>query len=160
MSEELKAGQRLTLNIRKMAHGGEGIADAPDGRVVFVRGAIPGDRVSAEIINVKKRWARAETVEVLDASAERVTSACEAAAAGAGCCDFAHIAPLAQLAIKRDILEGQLRVLSAQSGVLEEVEGPGDFESIQLQPLTHWRIRVRLGVDGSGRAGMLSLIHI
>lgn len=159
MPDELKAGERLTLDVRGMAHGGEGIAEAPDGRVVFVRGAIPGDRVSAEVIKVKRRWARAETVEVLEASADRVAPACEApaceaAAAGAGCCDFAHIEPSAQLSYKRDILEGQLRVLSGRSGVLGCLEGPGDFEKIQLQPLTHWRTRVRLGVDDSGRAGM------
>ena len=96
-----------------MAHGGEGIADAPDGRVVFVRGAIPGDVVEAQLTKVKKRWARADTTEILEPSANRVGPTCPAAAAGAGCCDFSHIQPDAQLGIKRDILVGQLGALSA-----------------------------------------------
>ena len=43
----VKAGEPVRLRVRAMAHGGEGIADAPDGRVVFVRDAIPGDTVAA-----------------------------------------------------------------------------------------------------------------
>ena len=49
------AGAPVRLYVRAMAHGGEGIADAPDGRVVFVRGAIPGDTVEATLAKVKKR---------------------------------------------------------------------------------------------------------
>ena len=67
----LEVGETLEVSVRAMAHGGEGIADAPDGRVVFVRGAIPGDRVEARPTKVKKRWARADLVEVLEPSPQR-----------------------------------------------------------------------------------------
>lgn len=143
----------MRLRVRAMAHGGEGIADAPDGRVVFVRGAIPGDVVEAQLTKVKKRWARADTTEMLEPSANRVEPTCPAAAAGAGCCDFSHIQPDAQLGIKRDILVGQLGALSARSGVLGEFD-VAELESVQLEPQLGWRTRVRLGVDDNGRAGM------
>lgn len=136
-----------------MAHGGEGIADAPDGRVVFVRGAIPGDTVEATLTKVKKRWARAEAKAVLTPSELRVTPTCPAAAAGAGCCDFSFVAPAAQLDLKRDVLLGQLGALSARSGVLDGF-ALESLEVTQLQPVTGWRTRVRLGVDSQGRAGL------
>ena len=149
----VKAGEPVRLRVRAMAHGGEGIADAPDGRVVFVRDAIPGDTVAATLTKVKKRWARAETTAVLEPSPHRVDPTCPAAAAGAGCCDFSHIDADAQLRLKREVLLGQLGALSSRSGVLDSVD-LGSVEAVQLQPATGWRTRARLGVDRQGNAGM------
>lgn len=146
-------GAPVRLRVRAMAHGGEGIADAPDGRVVFVRGAIPGDTVEATLTKVKKRWARAETTAVVDPSPHRVDPTCPAAAAGAGCCDFSHIAADAQLGFKREVLLGQLGALSSRSGVLDRFD-LDSVETVQLAPVTGWRTRVRLGVDSQGNAGM------
>lgn len=154
MADALERGQRVQLHVRAMAHGGEGIADAPDGRVVFVPGAIPGDVVDATLGRVKKRWARAESATVVKPSADRIEPGCPAAAAGAGCCDYSHIRPEAQLRLKAEVLTGQLRSLAGSSGVLAGLKGPGDFDAVQLQPATGWRTRVRLGVDSKGRAGM------
>lgn len=149
----VEAGASVHLRVRTMAHGGEGIADAPDGRVVFVRGAIRGDTVEATLTKVKKRWARAETTAVVDPSPHRVDPTCPAAAAGAGCCDFSDIAADAQLEFKREVLLGQLGALSSRSGVLEGFD-LDSVEVIQLAPVTGWRTRVRLGVDSQGNAGM------
>mgnify|MGYP001039787817 FL=1 len=154
MADAPEVGQRTTLPVRAMAHGGEGIADAPDGRVVFVRGAIPGDTVEVQLTKVKKRWARGDVLRVVTPSADRVEPVCPAAAAGAGCCDYSHIAPEAQLRYKTDILAGQLGVLARNSGVLDALGGPDAFDSVALNPTLGWRTRVRLGVDSAGRAGM------
>lgn len=154
MPDEIERGQRAQLTVRAVAHGGEGIADAADGRVVFVRGAIPGDTVEAEFTRVKKRWARADALAIVSPSADRVEPACPAAAAGAGCCDFTHVRPDAQLALKTEVLAGQLRALAGRSGVLDGIGGPDGFESVQLEPLLDWRTRVRLGVGDDGAAGM------
>ncbi|WP_268896817.1 class I SAM-dependent RNA methyltransferase [Corynebacterium qintianiae] len=139
----------VDLDITAMAHGGEGIARMEDGRVVFVAGAIPGDRVRASLRKVKKRWARAELVSVIDASADRVPPACPAAALGAGCCDYSHISPDAQLGFKREVLAGQLGALARRTRMSDV-----DTSAVQLEPTTGWRTRVRLGVDASGRAGL------
>ncbi|WJY97716.1 class I SAM-dependent RNA methyltransferase [Corynebacterium fournieri] len=152
-SPALTAGEPVRLHVRAMAHGGEGIADAPDGRVVFVRGAIPGDVVDATLTKVKKRWARAETTAVVQASAHRIEPTCRAAAVGAGCCDFSFIDPEAQLQLKREVLSGQLTTLSSRSGVLDNIDLSA-VGAMQLQPVTGWRTRVRLGVDGNGRVGV------
>lgn len=141
-----------------MAHGGSGIADGPDGRVVFVQGAIPGDRVQAALTRVKRRWARAQIQMVIEPSNDRVTPACEAAAAGAGCCDYAHVAPSAQVDLKREVLLGQLHALAGKSGVVPpEFALERDLEVLALPPQTGWRTRVRLGVDARGRAGVRKL---
>ena len=141
--------QHVTVTVARMAHGGEGIAQLDDGRVVFIAGTIPSDTVEARITKSKKRWARAELVEVRTPSEMRVAHTCPAAAAGAGCCDFSHIAPEAQLGLKTEILRGQLRAL-AQTANAEELP----IEAVSLPPSTHWRTRVRLGVDDHGRAGV------
>lgn len=133
------------LEITRMAHGGEGIAEL-DGRVVFVRGAYPGDVVEVSITQDKKRFARAEVVDVVTAGPLRVAQACPAAAAGAGCCDFGDLDPAAETGLKADILLGQLTRLG-------RVTEPPTPELHALEPVRGWRTRVRLGVDKQGRAG-------
>lgn len=134
----------ITLHIDRIAHGGAGIGIDTDGRVVFVPGAIPGDIVTARVTKAKKRWAQAALGEVVEPSEIRVPYACPAAAAGAGCCDYSHIDPVAQLELKREVLVGQLRALPTGYSI----------EAVQLEPQMGWRTRVRLGVDAQGRAGV------
>lgn len=153
MAAETTDITRLELRITRMAHGGEGIGTDPDGRVIFVAGALPGDTVAATITKAKKRWARADLREVVDASPIRVPHACPAAAAGAGCCDLSHADPAHQLELKLDVLRGQLTALAGRSGALDGI----DVDAIatqSLEPRSGWRTRVRLGVDAQGRAGV------
>ena len=68
-------GQELDLQVDALAFGGNGIARLPigdRGYVVFVRGAIPGDRVRAVVTKRKRDYAEARTVEVLEPSPDRV----------------------------------------------------------------------------------------
>jgi len=153
-SPALSVGDTLTLTPTTMAHGGEAIAHAPDGRVVFVAGAIPGDTASVALTKVKKNWARGEAQAIDTPSPDRVDPACPAAEAGAGCCDYSHITPTAQERLKREILVGQLDKFARPSGVLTGFDLAIDLEQDTLAPLTGWRTRVRLGVGPDGRAGM------
>src|ERR1700730_3508170 len=66
-------GDELELQIESLAFGGEGVARLGDGGyVVFVAGAIPGDRVRAVVYKRKRNYAHARTLEVLEPSAERI----------------------------------------------------------------------------------------
>lgn len=150
----LNTGDEMTLTPTTMAHGGEAIAHAPDGRVVFVTGAIPGDTARVQLTKVKKNWARGEALSLEQPSPDRVDPVCPAAAAGAGCCDYSHITPAAQERLKREILVGQLDKFARPSGVLTGFDLAIDLEQDTLAPLTGWRTRVRLGVGEDGRAGM------
>ena len=87
----MSRGDSLEVTIDRMAHGGEGIGQAPDGRVVFVPRAFPGDVVKATAGRVKKSFIKAELESVLSPGPLRVPSSCPAAAQGAGCCDFAEL---------------------------------------------------------------------
>ena len=63
----------VDVEVVRIATGGEGVARAPDGMTLFVPGALPGERVRAVVVDVRKRHARAELVEVLDAAPGRRT---------------------------------------------------------------------------------------
>lgn len=62
----------LELTIQKLVHGGQGLADLPDGRKVFVWNALPGETVMARIIKQKRTYADAIAEEILEPSSERV----------------------------------------------------------------------------------------
>ncbi|APT93687.1 RNA methyltransferase [Corynebacterium phocae] len=144
----MRVGDEVTLSVKRMAHGGEGIAELDgDGRVFFVAGAFPGDVVKAKVTKVKKNFGRAELQSVEEKGPLRVDSYCPAAEAGAGCCDFDTLDPDKELDIKSEVLLGQLRRI----GKLSDLPVP---ELIELTPRRGWRTRVRLGVDDKGRAGL------
>jgi tRNA/tmRNA/rRNA uracil-C5-methylase (TrmA/RlmC/RlmD family) len=92
------AGDRLTLTIHDLAFGGEGVARVND-FVVFVPFSIVGETVEAEVTEVKKNFARARLVRVLEASPERVAPACRYFGACGGC-QYQHVAYEAQLRLK------------------------------------------------------------
>jgi len=71
----LRKGDIVELRIDKMAYGGKGIARL-DGLVLFVRGAIPGDRVMARVVKKRKDYAEANITELLEPSPDRIQAPC------------------------------------------------------------------------------------
>jgi tRNA/tmRNA/rRNA uracil-C5-methylase (TrmA/RlmC/RlmD family) len=137
----------LELQVDAVAHGGHCVA-RHDGRVVFVRHALPGERVRAVVDeDGGGGFCRADAVAVLAASPDRVAAPCTwARAGGCGGCDLQHVAPPAQRGWKAQVLAEQLARLA---GVHRDVE----VEELPGGPLG-WRSRVRLAVDDEGRAGL------
>jgi tRNA/tmRNA/rRNA uracil-C5-methylase (TrmA/RlmC/RlmD family) len=136
----------LRLTVGPPANGGSCVA-RHDGRVVFVRYALPGEMVLARVAGERGSHWHAEAVEVLEPSGDRVDSLCPIAGVdGAGCCDLAFVTPDAARRIKGDVVANQLGRLGGYdwSGVAEEVGDAG---------ATGWRTRVRLDTNGEGRAG-------
>lgn len=72
-------GEELLLGVERMAHGGVGLAHAEDGRVVFVPGAFPGDKVRVVARKVKKSFIDSQLVDIVEAGPLRVASSCPAA---------------------------------------------------------------------------------
>jgi 23S rRNA (uracil1939-C5)-methyltransferase len=113
----------LTIELEKLTYGGDALGRLPDGRAVFVPFALPGERVRVRVTEEKRGHVRAELVEVLVASPERVAPKCKhyfsplSAAAGGGertgvgCggCHYQHLSYESQLAAKEEILRDQLR---------------------------------------------------
>jgi tRNA/tmRNA/rRNA uracil-C5-methylase (TrmA/RlmC/RlmD family) len=146
-------GARIEVEVGAVAHGGHFVARAPDGRVVFVRHTLPGERVLAEITEENKGYLRADAVRVLDAAPERVRPPCPWAG-DCGGCDFQHVDPAAQRALKAAVVREQLTRL----GRLSEAEL--DALDVRVAELPGgalgWRTRVRYAVDATGRAGLLA----
>ena len=108
-------GRRCEMEIGPVAHGGHCVGRV-DGRVVFVRHALPGERVVVEITEDRGgSFCRGDAVEVLDASPARVTPACPLAGpGGCGGCDWQHASPAAQRELKSQVIGEQLLGESAR----------------------------------------------
>jgi tRNA/tmRNA/rRNA uracil-C5-methylase (TrmA/RlmC/RlmD family) len=135
-----------------MAHGGEAVA-RHEGRVVFVRGAIPGEVVEAVITDSPEhgRFLRAVTVDVLTASPDRVAPPCSYAGRCGGC-DWQFMAVEAQRRWKARVVAEQLTRIGGEpidrwSGLAVEALS-GDTTGL------HWRTRMKYAVDELGRAAM------
>lgn len=97
------------VTIERMVAGGDGMARLADGRVVFVGGAITGEHVVIEITTNKKDFARANIVEILNASAHRVAAPCKFVAAGCGGCSWQHLDISQHMSTKVAIVSEALR---------------------------------------------------
>ncbi|MCG5472837.1 TRAM domain-containing protein [Micromonospora sp. LAH09] len=149
----LAEAERVELTVDAVAPGGHCVARV-DGQVVFVRHALPGERVVAEVTEVHRGFVRADAVTVLDPSPDRVEPPCPYARPGAcGGCDLQHVAPAAQLAWKTAVVREQLIRL----GGLTDAELDQLGVRVEALPggLLGWRSRVRYAVDGADRAGLL-----
>lgn len=131
----------VEVEVGPVAHGGHCVA-RHEGRVVFVRHALPGERVVVRVNDVsQKRFWRGDVVEVVRASADRVEPPCPVAGpGGCGGCDFQHVSAEAQRRLKAEVVGEQLEHLAgiAWEPVVEAVE-----------PLVGWRTRTRFAVDRS-----------
>ncbi|AKK03301.1 class I SAM-dependent RNA methyltransferase [Corynebacterium epidermidicanis] len=144
--ENPSVGQQLQVTLESPAHGGESVART-DGLVIFVPRTVPGDVALVELTEVKKRFARARVVEILEPGPGRVADTCAAAAHGAGCCDYSFVSAEAELELKAQVLREQLERIGKLTDIPE-------IETVSMAPASGWRTRFRLGVDKAGRAGI------
>lgn len=154
--DEGDLGPSLVLDLEpdRVAHGGSCLGRAPDGRVVFVRHALPGERVRVRLTEERAHYLRADAVEVLRAAPDRVTPRCPYAGPGrCGGCDWQHAGLAAQRRFKAQVVGEQLhRLAGVETGVgtaleLEVRAVPGRPDGLG------WRTRVRFAVDEAGRVG-------
>ncbi|MBO0866600.1 MAG: TRAM domain-containing protein, partial [Mycobacterium sp.] len=136
----------LTLTAGAPANGGSCVA-RHDGRVVFVRYALPGERVRVRVTADRGSYWHAEAIEVIEPSAHRIAALCPIAGVdGAGCCDLAFVEPSAARALKAEVVANQLARLG-------DHHWDGTAEPLTQTGPTGWRTRVRLDVGADGRAG-------
>jgi len=150
VKEPVSRGDVIELRIGTIAHGGHFIAHW-GGRTFFVRHAISGELVRAEVTDVTSKISRADAIEILEPSPSRVPVACAVAGpGGCGGCDFLHIEPGAQRDLKTTVLRD---ALTRQGGLAStEVEG-FVVETLDARSLG-WRSRVRWSIGPDGRPGM------
>jgi len=138
----------LELEVGAIAAGGGCVARAPDGRVVFVRHSLPGERVMALVTASTTSYLRADAVEILTPSADRVPPPCPHAGPGrCGGCDFQHVKLEAQRRLKAFRVAEQLTRVAGVERPVEVEPVAGDTGGLG------WRSRVRLAVDEHGAVG-------
>lgn len=138
----------LEVEVGPVAHGGHCVA-RHEGRVVFIRHALPGELVRVRITeDGGGSYCRGDAVEVLRAAPDRVDPPCPWSGPGrCGGCDFQHVSPAAQRSLKAFVVREQL----ARLGGLPDVDVV--VEELPGGPLG-WRTRMQFAVDRRGRAGL------
>lgn len=144
-----EVGDDVELEVGPVAHGGHCIARfGPEALVIFVRHALPGERVSARITEVgsRGRFLRADALRVLQPSPDRVSPPCPFSGPGqCGGCDWQHVDLQAQRGLKAEV-------------VMEQLVRLGGFDPDELEPLVcepvpgdqqglRWRTRVEIAVS-------------
>jgi tRNA/tmRNA/rRNA uracil-C5-methylase (TrmA/RlmC/RlmD family) len=152
-------GERYEVRVGPVAHGGHCVA-RHDGRVLFVRHALPGELVVVEVTEgtATSRFLRGDAVEVIEASRDRIAAPCPFAGPGrCGGCDWQHATPGAQRRLKADVIAEQLRRLAGLTPELAGWDGsvePHPADKVPAGQVPAWRTRVQYAVDDSGRAGL------
>ena len=153
-----QAGQVIQVTTVDVAHGGWCVARPDDGPVVFVRHALPGETVMARVTDVTSRLARAEAIDILTRSPDRVEPPCpHAAPGGCGGCDWQHAALPAQRSLKAAVIRQQLKRLAGLDREVTVEALPGDEDDAPLgsqRPGLGWRTRVQFAVRPDGVAGL------
>jgi tRNA/tmRNA/rRNA uracil-C5-methylase (TrmA/RlmC/RlmD family) len=143
-------GERYDVRPDRVAHGGFVVARHA-GVVVFVRHALPGERVVVEVTEGQEgdRFLRADAVEVLEASPHRVTPPCPFAGPGlCGGCDFQHVSLAFQRRLKADVVREQLHRLAGLTVDVVAEPVTGDAGGLD------WRTRVQWAIAPDGTPGL------
>ncbi|MGW4347150.1 class I SAM-dependent RNA methyltransferase [Streptomyces sp. NPDC004690] len=154
-------GQEYEVEIGPVAHGGHCIARTDEGQVLFVRHALPGERVVARVTEGEEgaRFLRADAVRILEASKDRIEAPCPYAGPGrCGGCDWQHAKPGAQRRLKGEVIAEQLKRLA---GLTPEEAGwdgtvmPAEGDKLPAGEVPQWRTRVQYAIDpATGHAGL------
>ena len=145
------AGERHVVDVGPVAHGGHCVARLDEGRVMFVRHALPGERVEVEVTEGTDgdRFWRADAVGVVSPSPDRVVPPCPVAGPGlCGGCDLQHVALPRQRSLKGEVVAEQLRRLAGLDLAVDVEAVPGDVEGLR------WRTRTRFAHLPDGRTAM------
>lgn len=136
----------VEITLHGFAHGGSAVGRLPDGTACFVDYAIPGERVRVRVVDRRRRWARAELVEVVTPSADRVDPPCPLFGPGrCGGCRLQHIAPERQAELLAGVIGDQLRRI----GHLD-VHDPDEMVRPHPADGLGYRNRARFAVDRTG----------
>ncbi len=134
-SERPRRGEELELAVKSLAQGGRGIARTESGFVIFVAGALPGDRVRARVGKSKRSHAEATAVELIEAAPERIADHCTHGTEPCPGASWQGLPYANQLEHKQEQVRDALGRL-------------GGFEQLELEPIVaaveQWRYRNKL----------------
>ena len=137
----------VDITLEKLVYGGDALGRLPDGRAVFIPFGLPGERVRARLVEEKRGFARAELLDVLDKSSERIKPRCRHFGVCSGC-HYQHLSYESQLKAKTEILRDQLQRI-------------GRLENPPLRPMVaspdEWNYgnRVQFHLTDDGKLGFV-----
>jgi len=149
------------VRLEKLTYGGDAMGRLPDGRAVFVPFGLSGERVRVRLVEEKKNFARADLLEVLEPSPERIIAKCKhffspiydtpgvGAVPGEGACGGCHYQHLpyeAQLEAKTEILHDQLQRIG-------KIENPPVQEMVGCPAPWNYRNHVQFHLTENGKLG-------
>ncbi|MHB1389614.1 MAG: 23S rRNA (uracil(1939)-C(5))-methyltransferase RlmD [Thermoleophilia bacterium] len=137
--------QELELQIDNLAFGGRGVARV-DGFVIFVEGALPGDRVRAVVTKARRSFAEALTLEVLEPSEKRIEPACRHFGVCGGC-SWQSLAYETQLKFKQRQVNECLQHIGGIEGFVTD-------EALGAEPLWRYRNKVEFSFAGAPGGGI------
>ncbi len=135
----------ISLEIESLSHEGRGVARI-DGKVAFVDGALPGEKVLAKYVRKRGKFDELSVIEVEQASPDRVSSNCEYFGTCGGC-SLRHVDPQAQIAFKENVLLEQLQ--HSANINLDQIEILPKI----LSDSQHYRRKARLAVRMVAKKG-------
>ncbi len=144
----------LTVKLEKLVYGGDALGRLPDpltgtgGRAVFVPFGLPGETVSVRTIAEKRGHVRAELVEVLEPSPERISPRCKHFGICGGC-HYQHLPYQAQLQAKTEILRDQLTRIG-------KIENPPVKPAIPAQCEWNYRNHIQFHLTHEGKLGYVT----
>ena len=136
----------LTITLTDIAHGGDAIG-RDDGRVIFARYGIPGEKVEVQVLRQRRDYAQGRVTRVLDPSPHRTTPPCPYFGVCGGC-QWQHIDYPYQLELKRKILKEQLERIG-------KIDDPYVAPTLPSPDPWHYRNHARFSVDRKGNLGFI-----
>ena len=129
--------------IDSLSHEGRGVASC-DGKVVFIEGALPGERVKFQLTNRRRKFDEGKVVEIIEASTDRIKAKCEHYGLCGGC-SLQHLSSENQISHKQSVL-------------LEQFEHIGEVKPEEVlpplaSPAWGYRRKARLGVKHVPKKG-------
>ena len=117
------------LRVGALDMDAQGIARRPDGKVVFIEGALPAEIVSVKVGRKKNNWEQGTVTDIHQVSSQRVRPGCPHFGlhqGACGGCKMQHLEPAAQVAIKQRVLEDNLWHLAKVKAetLLRPIQGP------------------------------------
>lgn len=137
--------ETFDLQLEKHTYGGDAMGRLPDGRAIFVPFALPGERVRVSVVEEKKNFARAEIIEIIEPSPDRINARCKHFGECGGC-HYQYLPYEKQLEIKTDILRDQL----ARIG---KIENPPVQTMVANPNPWNYRNHLQFSLDENGGLG-------
>ncbi len=117
----------LEVKLDKLVYGGDAMGRLEDGRAVFVPYVLPGETARVRVVTEKRGHVRAELVEVLEASPERIAARCKHFAKCGGC-HYQHMSYAKQLEVKRQVVVEQFQRMAGIDDPAVEAVVPSPAE--------------------------------